>query len=281
MVELGEGVTSFKPGDRVTGDCMWYCGKCYYCMRNMSNLCEKVFFTGHHIDGSFAEYLVAPEYSYYKLPDSISYEIGVLTEPLAVAVHAVRQSNLKVGDTVAILGAGTIGLSTLLVARASGASKIYTVEISKWRGEKALSMGANEVINPNEVDPVKRLRELTDGIGPDIAFDCVGLPVSGPLTVELARKAGRVVIVGVTPKPSPDFNFFNIFSTEKTVVGSVGYVRDTARAINLIADGRVDPSGLITGKVTLKDAVEKGIKEIINNPEKNLKILVDCMESRS
>jgi len=72
VAEVGKGVTSFKPGDRVTGDCMWYCGQCYFCKRNMTNLCESVFFTGHHIDGSFAEYLVAPEYSYYKLPDSIS-----------------------------------------------------------------------------------------------------------------------------------------------------------------------------------------------------------------
>ena len=274
VVEVGEGVSDFKPGDRVTGDCIWRCGKCYYCMRNMPNLCETLAFTGHHCHGSFAEYMVAPDYTFYKLPDSISDEIGVLTEPLAVGIHAVRRSKLQEGDTVAILGAGTIGLSTLLAARAAGVSKIYSVEISKLRGEKALAMGATAVINPNEVDPVKQLRELTNGIGPDLSFACVGLPVSGPLAVELARKAGTVVIVGVSPGPSPDFNFFRIFMTEKTVLGSEGYVRDTATVIELIADGRIDPSGLITAKVPLKDGVEKGIKELINNPEKHLKILL-------
>jgi (R,R)-butanediol dehydrogenase/meso-butanediol dehydrogenase/diacetyl reductase len=274
VVEVGEGVSGFEPGDRVTGDCIWRCGRCYYCMRNMPNLCEYLAFTGHHCHGTFAEYMVAPDYTFYKLPGSVSDEIGVLTEPIAVGIHAVRRSRLQEGDTVAVLGAGTIGLSTLLAARAAGASKVYTVEISSVRREKALSMGATAVINPDRVDPVRQLRELTEGIGPDISFDCVGLPVSGPLAVELARKAGTVVIVGISPKPSPDFNFFNIFCTEKTVVGSQGYVRDTISAIELIADGRIDPSGLITGKVALKDGVEKGIKEVINNPENNLKVLL-------
>jgi (R,R)-butanediol dehydrogenase/meso-butanediol dehydrogenase/diacetyl reductase len=221
-----------------------------------------------------AEYLVAPDYSFYKLPDSVSDEIGALTEPLAVGVHAVRRSKLQLGDTVTIVGAGTIGLSTLLATRAAGASKIYTLEISKVRGERALAMGATAVINPEEGDPVEQVRDLTGGLGVDISFDCVGLPTSGPLAVELARKAGTVVIVGMSWQPSPDFSFINIMLTEKTVLGSIGYQRDTPTVIELLASGRIEPSGLITGKIALKDAVEKGFKELINNPEKHLKILL-------
>jgi (R,R)-butanediol dehydrogenase/meso-butanediol dehydrogenase/diacetyl reductase len=274
VVEVVEGITDFNPGDRVTGDCVWRCGRCYYCLRNMPNLCLNVAFTGHHCDGSMAEYLVAPAYTFYKLPDSISDELGALTEPLAVGIHAVRKSRLQVGDTVAILGAGTIGLATLLAAKASGASKIYVLEILKQRGEIALAMGATAIVNPKDGDPVGQIRDFTGGLGTDVSFDCVGLPASGPLAIELARKAGTVVIVGISPAPSPDFNFFRIFINEKVVIGATGYVRDSETAIELIASGRIDPSRLITGKVALKDAVEKGFKELINNSAKHLKILL-------
>ncbi len=275
VVEVGEGVSNFKPGNRVTGDCVWSCGKCFYCMRNRPNLCPQAVYTGFHTDGSMAEYMVVSEVTLYKLPDSISDEIGALVEPLEVGVHAVRRSGLGIGDTVAIVGAGTIGICTFLAAKAAGVSKIFVVEISKARGERALAMGATAVINPKEVDTAKQICELTGGLGADVSFDCVGLPVSGPLAVKLARKGGTVVIVGMSPGPSPDFNFFSIQLSEKTVLGSAAYVRGEAPSvIDLLTSKRIEPSGLITGKVALKDAEGRGFKELINNPEKHLKVLL-------
>lgn len=274
IVEVGEGVSDFKPGDRVTGDCVWACGNCYYCLRNQPNLCSRAAFTGFHVDGCMAEYMVVSQDTVYKLPDSISDEVGALVEPVEVGFHAVRRGGLQIGDTAAILGAGTIGLCTLLAAKAAGASRIFIVEISKVRGERALNMGATAVINPKEVDAAKQICELTDGMGADVTFDCVGNAVSGPLSVDLARKGGTTVIVGMSSKPSPDFNFFNLFVTEKTVLGSLAYVHNDAETvIDLIANGVIDPSPLITATVPLKDGVEKGFKELINNPEQHLKIL--------
>lgn len=276
VAEVGQGVSSVKPGDRVAGDCVAFCGKCFYCMRNMSNLCLKPHYIGFSTNGSMAEYIVVPESIVYKLPDSISDEIGALVEPLEVGFHAVRQSRLQIGDTIAILGAGTIGTCTLLAAKASGAAKILVVEISKARGERALGNGATAIINPNEVDPVEQIRKLTGGLGVDISFECIGLPFAGPLAVTFARKAGTVVIVGMATGPSPDFNFFDIWLTEKYIVGSSGYVRGDASTITeLLTSGKIDPSRLITGKVALEDAIEKGFKELDNNPEKNLKILLE------
>lgn len=274
VVEVGKGVSSLKLGDRVTGDCIWSCGKCFYCMRNMPNLCLQCAFTGLHADGSMAEYMVVPESTLYKLPDSISDEIGALVEPLEVGTHAIRRSRLQIGDTVAILGAGTIGICTLLATKAAGASKIFIVEISEARAERALAMGATAVINPKEVNAVKQICDLTNSLGADVSFDCVGLPISGPIAIQLARKGGTVVIVGMSPGPSPDFNFLNIMLTEKTILGSNAYVREAPSIIELLASGRIDPSRLITAKVALKDAVEKGFKELINNPEKQLKVLL-------
>lgn len=121
VVEVGAGVNTLKPGDRVTGDCMWVCGECYYCKHSMLSLCDVASFTGLTVDGSFAEYLVAPDYTFYKIPDTVSDELAALVEPFEVAFHAVRQSNMRLGDTVAIVGAGPIGDVVLLSAKAAGA----------------------------------------------------------------------------------------------------------------------------------------------------------------
>jgi len=274
VVEIGKGVTSLKLGDRIAGDAPQYCGKCYFCMRNQIQHCLNGVYTGIHCDGSMAEYVVVPDYSCYKLADSIPDEIGALVEPLEVGFHAVQRSKLGLGDTVVIIGAGTIGLSTFLSARAAGASKIFILELIKSRGERTLAMGANAFINPNEVDAAEEIRNLTGGLGADVSFDCAGTPDTGPLAVELARKLGTVVIVGMAPAPSPNFNFFNLFLTERTVLGSIGYGHEGDHILGLIADGRIDPSKFITSKVALKDAEEKGFKEALTNPEKQLKILV-------
>ena len=174
VVEVGGGVTAFKPGDRVTGENKWACGKCSYCRKGMACLIEA--YTGLSVDGSLAEYLVAPDYSYYKLPDSISDELGALAEPLDVAFHGVRQGRLQVGDTAAIVGAGPIGCCTILAAKAAGASKIYVSEYSKRRRENAMAMGATAVIDPADGDPVKAIQDLTDGLGADVSFELRGSP---------------------------------------------------------------------------------------------------------
>jgi (R,R)-butanediol dehydrogenase/meso-butanediol dehydrogenase/diacetyl reductase len=240
----------------------------------MPILCKQSAYTGIHSDGSMAEYLVVPWYTLHKVPDSISDEIAVLAEPLAVGLHAVRRSGLKVGDTVTVIGAGTIGLCTVLACKAAGASRIFVIEILKARMDRALTMGANEVTNPIDEDSVERIRDLTDGLGTHVSFDCVGLASSGPMAVEVARDAGTAVIVGMSPEPSPSFNFINIMAREKTVLGAVGSVGDVATVIELIADGRLNPNGFITAKVPLENAVEKGFMELIRHPEENIKILV-------
>ncbi|MDH5364536.1 MAG: alcohol dehydrogenase catalytic domain-containing protein, partial [Dehalococcoidia bacterium] len=198
--EVGEGVTNFKVGERVTGVGYWFCGECYYCKRSLYNLCINGGFTGLTVDGCMAEYVVVPSYSVYKLPNSVSDELGALVEPLAVAIHAVRQGNVRPGDTVAIVGSGTIGLCVLLAARAAGAAEVYVVDKIKRRGEIALAMGATAFINPNDGEPVKLIVNLTDGLGVDVSFECVGHPDTPQLSVDLARRGGTTVIVGVFDK---------------------------------------------------------------------------------
>jgi (R,R)-butanediol dehydrogenase/meso-butanediol dehydrogenase/diacetyl reductase len=273
VVAVGGGVTEFKVGDRVTGLGYWCCGQCYYCRRGLYNLCLNSDFTGLTKDGCMAEYLVAPDYSFYRLPDSVSDEVGTLVEPLAVSLHAVRQGKVRPGDTVAIVGDGTIGLCSLLAARVAGAAAVYIVAKHKGRGKMASAMGATAVIYLDDGDPVARLGDLTGGLGADVAIECVGQPDTPQLTVQLARRGGTAVIVGVFERPG-SFDFSSMTFSERTLVGSSIYIDEAKTAIALLADGRIDPGRLISATVPFKDAVAMGFERLLTEKDDNIKILL-------
>jgi len=273
VVEPGEGITDLATGDRVAGIGYWVCGECYFCKRGMYNVCQNLEFTGLHKQGCMAEYVVMPRYSLYKLPDSVSDDAGALVEPLAVAVHAVRLGKLGLGDRAAIVGEGIIGLCTLLMAKATGASEIYVIAKHRGRGERALAMGATKVVYLNEGNPVETVRSLTDGLGVDVAFECVGHPDTPQLAIDLVRNVGTVIIEGVFDKQAP-VDFLNVMYNQKTIIGSPIYTDEAKTAIALLADGTVDAGGLVTSRVPLQDAVEKGFEELLNNKEDNIKVLI-------
>ena len=273
VVELGKDVTGFNVGDRVTGLCDWYCGECQYCKGGMYNLCLNTAFTGLSEVGCMAEYMVAPSKTFYKLPDSVADDDGVLVEPLSVAVHAVRLGKVQLGDRVAVVGDGTIGLCTLLAARAAGASEVYIVAKYRKRGETARALGASKVIYSTGGNPAKDVLALTEGLGVDVAIECVGRPETPQLTVELVRRNGLVVVVGVFGQPST-FHFGSLVFNQITVIGSPIYVDEARAVIALLADKRIDARGLITSKVPLKNAVPMGFDKLISNKEENLKIVL-------
>jgi (R,R)-butanediol dehydrogenase / meso-butanediol dehydrogenase / diacetyl reductase len=273
VTELGKGVTDFKVGDRVTAGCYWYCRDCFYCKRGLYNLCLNSSAIGTDIDGCMAEYFAAPSHAFFKLPDTVPDELGTLVEPLAVGLHAVRQGNVRPGDTVVIVGAGTIGLGTLLAARAAGASKVYSVDKIEGRLKVASTLGATGTVLLSDGDPTTQIMNLTDNLGVDIAFECVGRPETPQLAVNLARRGGTVVIVGLFEKPN-SFNFGTMSFSEKAMVGSSVYIHECETAIDLLADGRIDAHLLITSKIPLKDAVEMGFENLLTNPEKNIKVLL-------
>jgi (R,R)-butanediol dehydrogenase / meso-butanediol dehydrogenase / diacetyl reductase len=269
---VGEGVTSFKVGDRVTALGYWYCGDCYFCNRDMNNLCVNAGFTGLTAEGSLAEYVVLPAYAVFKLPDSVSDEAGALVEPLSVAIHGVRQGNVSPGDKVAIVGDGTIGLCVLLAARAAGAAEVYTISKTNNRGKIAQSLGATAVIDA-DTDPVSQIMDRTDGLGVDISFECVGVPETPQLALDLARFAGTTVIMGVSNKPST-FDFMNVMFGQKKITGSSIYVHEADTAIALLADKRIIADKLVTSIVPLKDAVKNAFEKLMVDMEYDIKILI-------
>jgi len=273
VAAVGEGVKGFKAGDRVSGVGYYYCGECYVCKMGRYNLCVNQGFTGLTTDGCMADYFVLPHYACYKLPDAVSDELGALVEPLAVALHAIRQANVRPGDTVAVLGDGAIGLGALLAAKAAGASEVYLVAKHKGRGALAEKMGATAVIYSGEGNPAKELQEMTGGIGADAAIECVGRPETPQMAVELTRRGGIAVLVGVFEKPGV-VDFSAMTFTEKTMVGSSIYVHEGKTAMQLMADKRIDPSPIISSIVPLEDAVAKGFEALLNDKEANVKVLL-------
>ncbi len=274
VVAVGEGVTNVKVGDRIAHDACQHCGECQPCREGRYNVCEKLAFTGLHNDGAFTSYVNVPAALCFILPKNISDEAGALLEPLATGFKAVRLAGSILGLTVVVLGAGTIGLGTIMVARAAGAGKIIVVEMSKDRIAKAKECGADIIINPKEQDPVATIKALTGGSGADVSFECIGHKDTGPLAIDVIRNTGLAVIVGIFEEASA-FNFFSLSGTDKRVMGTLTYTIEDFKGLAALMDkGLIKADPLITGRIELKDIMEKGFLELINNKDENIKILV-------
>jgi (R,R)-butanediol dehydrogenase / meso-butanediol dehydrogenase / diacetyl reductase len=276
VADIGDGVINFQVGDRVAGVGNRVCGNCFFCQNGKPNLCLNSSFSGVDVDGCMAEYMISSSSSLYKLPDSVSDEVGALVEPLAVAIHAIRRGKVNPGDTVTIVGDGTIGLCSLLAARAAGALATYVVAKHPGRGRVAEKLGATRVFYIQDGDVVRRIKNLTGGLGTDVSLECVGQTDALELGVKLVRKGGIVVAVGVIDSPGL-FPFGNIVFEEKTIIGSSIYTNEAVAAIGMMADKRIDPTSLITSIVPLKNAVEKGFERLLFDKEENIKILLQMM----
>ncbi len=272
VVKIGEGVKNVKVGDRVVPDACQHCGECYMCKVKRYSVCEKLAFTGLMADGAFAEYVNVPAYTCFKLLPEISYEAGALVEPIAVGIHAIRQGKMMVGATVAVVGAGTIGLVTIQAARAAGARKIFSIEVAKARKQFARELGA-VVLDPKETDVAAEIRDQTDGEGVDVAVECIGKAETVNTGIQCTKRGGTTVVAGIFEKPG-EINYNDLVFQEKKVIGSLAYYGEFDTAIALLADGRIQAEPLITGKIKLDEINENGFEELLRNRDTNIKILV-------
>lgn len=273
VVELGEGITRFKTGDRVVVNPLIYCGECHYCKRGEHIMCTKLGTVGFAADGAFAEYGIFNEYSLFKLPDSVTDEMGAFVEPISVAVHAVKRSRMKIGDTVAIIGAGPIGLIVMQVCLATGASKVFVVEPMKARREMAAKTGAKAVFNPTEVDVGKEIGKLTEGLRADVAFDCVGIQSAFDTAVKVTGRRGMICVVGMALKPI-EVPFLRLWGHEKEITFSTGYEDEFPASISYLENERVKVERLISARIKLEHLVEKGLEPLMDEADKYIKILV-------
>lgn len=239
VVELGDGVTNLQVGQQVAVNPIIGCWKCRWCQQGRPNLCERRKLLSMQLPGAFAEFVVAPAENCHPLPEGVTTREGAITEPVANAVHALRLAQTVLPERVIVFGAGPIGLVCAQVARAFGATFIAIVEVIPQRIEIAKNF-ADAVINPQTEDVLAKAKELTKGLGFDLALDAVGRSITRRLAVESVHPMGIVMWVGLhedeTTVPG-----MQIIYGEKTVKGSSAYTdADFATALKLIASGKVE-----------------------------------------
>lgn len=254
---LGEGVAELAVGQLVAVEPAIHCGECESCQHGHPNLCPNVRFCGTPpIDGVFAEYAVMPAENCFPLPEGFTSSEGAMLEPLGVAIHTVDLAHLKPGDTVAVLGAGPIGLLTAAMARAAGASEIYITEPLAYRREFALRYTADVALDPGDTDVVVEIVRLTGGRGVDVAFEAAGAPETPDQAAHITRPGGKVVVAGI---PSEDEMVFtaSVVRRKGLTIKLVRRMKHTyPRAIALVQKGLVDVASLATHTFPLERIAE-------------------------
>jgi (R,R)-butanediol dehydrogenase/meso-butanediol dehydrogenase/diacetyl reductase len=271
VIDVGGGVAHVTPGQLVALDGFITCGSCFSCERHDVNRCERWAHIGMSYPGGLAERMTVPARMVIPAPRDIPADELALAEPFSVAVRAVRRSRLRVGERVTVLGGGTIGLTVLQVALASGAGAATLVEPMAFRRARALAMGAAAVVESCEDLLLGAADELAD-----VVVDCTGSAVTPSLATRLVRPGGRVVLVGL-PVDEGKIDYLSLVLREVELIGSVGHVydEDFRAAVDLICSGRVDAASLITHRVPIERAVTDGIALLADGDRSEmLKILI-------
>ena len=275
IAHVGQGVEGWKVGDRVTSIPMMPCGQCEACQRQAYFECTFLLLASiglGQIPGAFAQYVKVHPAMLFSIPPSVGFREAALSEPLAVAVYAVRMAQITADSRVAIIGAGPIGLLALQCAKDAGISAIYVIEAAAARAAVAAELGADRVLDPNQSDVLNEIMQLT-GRGADVVLECAGAPSTLQQAVDMVKPNGRVILVGINPEPVEIVPLIWVIK-QVSVKAVLGYGTDDFRqAIRLLEQGKIDASQLVTDIIPL-DGVQEAFQSLAN-PEKQIKVLVE------
>ena len=272
VAAVGSEVTGFSVGQKVTVRPLDNCGECNTCKAGFTHICEKLRFLGIETAGGFAEYWTVPARLVHALPENMPLKLAALIEPLAVACHDVRRSELRPGDRVVVNGGGPIGMLIALCARAAGG--IVTVcEINEKRLQFARQLGFR-VVNPLKEDPVAIVRGETGGSGADVVFEVSGSEPGARVITDLARPRGTIVVVAIYSKPVP-VDLHKFFWKELRMVGARVYeAQDYEQAIRLAAAGTLPLETLISKVFPLAE-LQSAFEFLTQTPDA-MKVLIQC-----
>ena len=280
IVEVGANVSGWEVGTRVAFDSMVSCGRCHFCRRGETNLCDNRRVLGvscgdYRKHGAFAELVAVPAACCYRLPDNLSFEHAALIEPVSIAVHATSRLPIALGDTAVVVGSGMIGLLVIQCLKLAGCPRVIAVDLDDHRLAVARKLGADEVINSGECDPVERIRELTHGRGADVTAEVVGIAATVAVAVESTRKGGAVALVGNLTAEIP-LGLQSVVTREISLLGMCGsQSAEYPICIDLLSQRKIQVEPLITGRGTLEDgpswfdrlyAAEAGAMKVILQP---------------
>jgi len=264
---------NFKIGDKVVVEPLIYCGKCEACNSGATHVCRYLKLYGIHKDGGFAEFVKIPDSSIYILPDDVTLIEGALVEPLAVAIHSLRMSGMKLGDNVLITGAGPIGILCGILARNFGANNVIITDISNFRLEIARKFSMTS-FNSKQANNFKTfINNFTDNCGADICFECSGIQEAINQALEVLAIKGTLVQVGIG-KNNVEIDMKNIAYKEQRIVGVRVYAKgDFKRAINFIAGKKENLPEIVTDIIKFKDILEAF--KLSEKTGESLKILIE------
>jgi 2-desacetyl-2-hydroxyethyl bacteriochlorophyllide A dehydrogenase len=277
IIEIGKEVTEHKVGERVTIEPVITCGECEFCKRGQYHLCVRISFQYRKGQGAFTPYFIAPEDRVYTLPDCVNYEEGALVEPLSVALHAQQKSGLQRGQTCAVFGAGALGVLIAALNRRAGASRVFVSDINPFRLEKAMELGATDVINSLTSNPLEVIQTMTNQMGVDCTFEAVGLGTTLLQAITAVKKGGMVTMVGIFENPEVILPANLIVQREIRLSGSQAYCGDFEASLALLEKGEIDLMKLITYRFALDD-IQKGFDLLSGPPSDALKVIITMGE---
>lgn len=276
VVEVGKNVKYLKVGDRVALEPGKTCGHCEFCRKGEYNLCpDVIFFATPPVDGVFQEYVAHDAALCFKLPQNVSTLEGALIEPLAVGFHAANQGGAHAGQIAVVMGAGCIGLVSMMALKAEGVSKVYVVDVMQKRLDKAIELGADGIINGKEQDTVKEVMKLTDGIGCDIAIETAGTEITTRQAISFTKKGATIVLVGYSKSGEMTLPMSFVLDKELTFKTVFRYRHIYQMAIDAVASGRVNLKGIVTDIFDFDDiqsAMDKSIEDKANIVKAVIKI---------
>jgi len=279
VTDVGADVADLSAGDPVTVNPVLYCGECRHCAAGHYNRCTSGGFVGlSGGGGGLAEEVVVSREQAVRLPDALPVEYGALAEPFSVGFHAVRTTDLSPGDSVAVYGAGPIGLTTIQAALVAGADPVYAVEPRDTRRALAGAVGAAETLDPTATDTVEHIHGRTGGV--DVSFEAAGVEQTIQDAVTATAAGGHTTVISqFEGAVEVDPNVF--VAGERSLGGTLAYeggprsAEEFGPVVEMFASGALDPASLVSSRVSLDDVVEDGFEALLDPDSEEVKILVE------
>ncbi len=275
VVAIGTGVVNVQVGQRVSIVPIIWCGSCWYCRRGQPHWCQQVAYTGlSHPWGGLAEACCVPAYQAVPLPDAVSWEQGAVIEPTAVAFASVERAGVRAGDVVLVAGAGPIGSLVALACEVVGAAQVIFSEPNAGRRARAERLGVGRVVDPAATDVAELVREASEGVGCDVAFECVGSAAALRTCIDAARVGGVVSQTGLHLGPC-ELEPETWTMKSLTIVGTIGFASSWwPRLLPLVASGRLPVERIVSSRIPLADVVEDGFRRLDTPGCDEVKIVV-------
>jgi L-iditol 2-dehydrogenase len=257
IAEVGENVTGWDQGDRVTFDSTVFCGSCWFCQRGWTNLCDHRTVLGvsceeYRQHGAFAEYVAVPHQILHRLPEAVSFEQAAMVEAVSIAVHAVGLPPISLGDTAVVVGVGMIGLLAVQALRVRGCGKIIAVDLVQEKLDLALKLGADVSLKADGCNVVQEVKNQTQGRGADVAMEVVGTNPAVNSAIACLRKGGKLALVG-NLNPRVELPLQAVVTRQLTLYGSCASSGEYPACLDLMARGAINTEALVSATPPLSE----------------------------